>query len=237
MDPTWPDAKDQVTALNRYIGKQDTFVCLGDVGDPSCVDYIRARHKVLILGNHDRRGACREHFDEVYDGPVFVAEKLLLSHEPVYGLPWCVNVHGHDHGNRVKDDLHVNLAANVCGFVPMDLGEEIRRGLLSGVPSIHRLAIDGVLYRDAEKSPLERFAEEELRGCMERNEAHIARYLGEDPSKEAMEYLRSLAKEYITEYLENDPDAINYAGMNDEVFRAIKDTGKEYPAYEKGMER
>jgi calcineurin-like phosphoesterase family protein len=145
MDPEWPDARTQVKKLNKYIGKQDTFVCLGDVGDPSCADYIQARYKVLILGNHDKRGACRDHFDEVYDGPVFVAEKLLLSHEPVYGLPWCVNVHGHDHGNKevyAEGCRHVNLAANICGFVPMDLGAEIKKGLLSHVPGIHRMVIN-----------------------------------------------------------------------------------------------
>ena len=34
-------------------------------------------------------------------GPVFIAEKILLSHEPVYGLLWFLNIHGHDH-NCVK---------------------------------------------------------------------------------------------------------------------------------------
>ena len=39
------------------------------------------------------------HFDEIYTGPLFIAEKILLSHEPVYGLPWCLDIHGHDHNN------------------------------------------------------------------------------------------------------------------------------------------
>ena len=30
---------------------------------------------------------------------MFIADKILLSHEPVYGLPWRLNIHGHEHNN------------------------------------------------------------------------------------------------------------------------------------------
>lgn len=77
------------------------------------------------LGNHDARGAYKDLLDEVYAGPLFIADKILLSHEPVYGLSWCLNIHGHDHNNVEKyreDCKHINLAANVCGFTPVNLG-------------------------------------------------------------------------------------------------------------------
>ena len=37
MDPDWPYAIKQINILNKYIGKNDTFICLGDVGDVSYV--------------------------------------------------------------------------------------------------------------------------------------------------------------------------------------------------------
>ena len=33
-----------------WLAKGDTFVCLGDVGDPKYVPMIKAREKVLLLG-------------------------------------------------------------------------------------------------------------------------------------------------------------------------------------------
>lgn len=37
-------------------------------------------------------------FDEVYTGPLMISDKILLSHEPIEGLPYYMfNIHGHDH--------------------------------------------------------------------------------------------------------------------------------------------
>ena len=125
--------------------KNDTFICLGDVGKPEYIKDIKTRKKILILGNHDAKGVYANYFDEIYTGPLFIAEKILLSHEPVYGLPWCLNIHGHDHNNvePYKEGCkHINLAANVCGYTPINLGKIIREGVLADVPSIHRMTID-----------------------------------------------------------------------------------------------
>jgi hypothetical protein len=63
---------------------------------------IKARKKILLLGNHDAKGAYNGLFNEIYTGPLFIADKILLSHEPVHGLTWCLNIHGHDHNNVEK---------------------------------------------------------------------------------------------------------------------------------------
>ena len=68
------------------------------------------------IGNHDKKKDYKGLFDEIYDGPLLIAEKILLSHEPVYGLPWCLNIHGH--------------------------GKLIKGGILSDISSIHRITID-----------------------------------------------------------------------------------------------
>ncbi len=47
--------------------------------------------------------------------------------------PWCLNIHGHDHGNEepYKEGCkHINLAANVCGYTPINLGKIIKEGVL-----------------------------------------------------------------------------------------------------------
>jgi calcineurin-like phosphoesterase family protein len=59
--------------------KNDTFICLGDVGSPGYIKDIKERKKILILGNHDAKGAYKNYFDEIYTGLVFIAEKILLK--------------------------------------------------------------------------------------------------------------------------------------------------------------
>ena len=84
----------------------------------------------------------------------YVAEKILLSHEPVYGLPWCLNIHGHDHSGMEdyrEDCKYLNLAANVCGYTPVSLGKIIKDGILSDVPSIHRMTIDRAVEKKVQR--------------------------------------------------------------------------------------
>ena len=57
-----PDGINTIDDLDNYIikninlvaGKNDTLVCLGDVGNIECVKKLKAGYKVLILGNHDK---------------------------------------------------------------------------------------------------------------------------------------------------------------------------------------
>ena len=121
--------------------KNDTLIHLGDVGNKEYFKEIKS-HKVLILGNHDHKpGFYEGYFDEIYTGPLFVADKILLSHEPI-DLPFCLNIHGHDHSswNIAENDL--NLAANIAGYKPANLATIIKLGLIKDIPNIHRLAID-----------------------------------------------------------------------------------------------
>ena len=145
MDSNWITPEEQLEIINKMVFKSDTFVCLGDVGDPKYVPMIKARKKILLLGNHDARGAYKGLFDEIYSGPLFISDKILLSHEPVYGLPWCLNIHGHDHSGMEayrEGCKHINLAANVCGYTPVNLGKLIKDGIISDIDSIHRQTID-----------------------------------------------------------------------------------------------
>lgn len=147
MDKNWISAEEQMQILKKTVHKSDTLIHLGDVGN---IEYFRQLkgYKVLIMGNHDTGVTkYKEVFDEVYEGPLMIGEKILLSHEPILGLDWCLNIHGHDHSNSIHDIYHLNLAANVCGFRPISLGEYIKTHGLSKIKSIHRETIDRATER------------------------------------------------------------------------------------------
>ena len=57
----------------------------------------------------------------------------------MYGLPWCLNIHGHDHNGMepYKEGCkHINLAANVCDYTPLNLGKVIKEGVLAEVVGV-----------------------------------------------------------------------------------------------------
>lgn len=83
-------------------------------------------------------------FNEVYGGPLFIGEKILLSHEPI-DIPFALNIHGHTHarvGYGLHDLNHFNVCSNTVGFEPQNLSEIIKAGFLKRVETIHRLTID-----------------------------------------------------------------------------------------------
>lgn len=214
MATDWPSPQEQIDIINKDVHKTDTFVLLGDVGNPEYIKKIKAGRKILIAGNHDKgltnyqkkiitrvydadewgrnsegerklRKTLREEFptedisismsyeshsplvrynvtikdrmfDEVYGGPLFIADRILLSHEPI-GLPFSYNLHGHTHGlpggayrkrcydscsDNNYDEYHYNLCSNTIGYKPVNLKEIIRTIGLKNIPNIHRITID-----------------------------------------------------------------------------------------------
>lgn len=149
--PSRPSDEELVKIINSKVGKKDTIIHLGDVGDVEFMKKIRG-YKVLICGNHDA-GATNYIgvFDEVYTGPLMVGEKLLLSHEPV-DIPWVFNIHGHDHyGHASKNHLNccVDAHKRIYGldWEPINMNQIMKTGLLSKTESIHRLTIDDATER------------------------------------------------------------------------------------------
>lgn len=87
-------------------------------------------------------------FDEVYGGPLFISDKIILSHEPI-DLPFALNIHGHKHdcaGFHYVNNQY-NVCANCIDYIPVSLGKIIKDGVLRGVPSIHRATIDRATER------------------------------------------------------------------------------------------
>ena len=151
----------QIMILKKYVHKNDTLICLGDVGNPKYLAKLKC-YKVLICGNHDLGVVnYKKYFDEIYTGPLFIAEKILLSHEPC-PIDGVVNIHGHDHAGRKLTDYKrgrlLNCAANVISFIPLSLGQLIKNGLLSGIDSRHRLCIDEATEKAKKKNYNRRYS-------------------------------------------------------------------------------
>ena len=168
---------EQVKAINRKIGKNDTIVFLGAIG---CIDFIRKirGYKVLIMGNHDSGASNYKRkfdmqrewidegnnygyyaeipkdnhlFDEVYEGPLCISEKIILSHEPI-DIPFMYNIHGHDHsGWGFKDNRHYNMCAEHISYTPVGIKEIVESGYLKNIKSIHRITIDEATHKKESK--------------------------------------------------------------------------------------
>lgn len=150
MDVNWIEPQEHINIIKKTVHKCDTLIHLGDVGNPKWLEQIKA-YKVLVMGNHDQSATkFKSYFNEVYTGPLFIAEKILLSHEPIINGAMWFNIHGHDHNIkswRNNDSFaeswnELNLASNVVDYKVYNLGKSIKNGLLSYVDGMHRLTID-----------------------------------------------------------------------------------------------
>lgn len=152
--------------INKTVHRDDTLIVLGDVGDVQYIKKLTAKRKVLVKGNHDAgtknyikhecwRPHCKDShcddckyykgwlFDEVYEGPLFISEKIVLSHEPLPIPPEvALNIHGHDHSGDYQIGPTINVCAEKIGYTPLNLGTLIKAGVLRDVPGLHRLTID-----------------------------------------------------------------------------------------------
>ena len=91
-------------------------------------------------------------FDEVYEGPLMIGEKLILSHEPL-DCSWAFNIHGHNHfGNRVPIKTHLNVCSDVIKYTPLNLNNLLKTGLTSYITSIHRSTIDTATKRKQKRT-------------------------------------------------------------------------------------
>ena len=66
--PNRPSDEDQIKSINSCVGRKDTLILLGDVGNIECVRRLRG-YKVLIMGNHDvgRTKYERKVENKIYD--------------------------------------------------------------------------------------------------------------------------------------------------------------------------
>ena len=63
-----PSDEEQIKMINSCVGRKDTLIILGDVGDIEAIRKLRAGHKVLIMGNHDA-GSSNYKKNQIEEGP------------------------------------------------------------------------------------------------------------------------------------------------------------------------
>ena len=144
--------EEQIANINKKVFKNDHLILLGDIGNPEWLRKLKCQKLIAVLGNHDRGASFyADYFETIFTGPVFISDRILLSHEPIYDTPFCFNFHGHCHGGADRDGTHMNLCADVIGYTPVNLGKLIKSGVLSNIPSVHRLAIDKQIYEKNNK--------------------------------------------------------------------------------------
>lgn len=115
-----------VKNYNNIVGNHHKVLFLGDLGQGEELrKYIPQMngYKILILGNHDNyaKKFYNDLFDEVYDYPLFLMNRVVASHEPIPTEPGVLNIHGHTHAVKLKSDRHVNLCVEHTDYKPVRL--------------------------------------------------------------------------------------------------------------------
>lgn len=145
--------EEQVKRINSKVGKYDTIIFLGDIGDVEYIKKIRG-YKVLIMGNHDKGASNYKReiakvsatiwdngkkytftnnvpsdednhlFDEVYSGELAISDKIRLTHIPDIS-PYKLNIHGHCHPYAKLDFTGLSYDA----IIKRHLAETIKKGI------------------------------------------------------------------------------------------------------------
>lgn len=113
------------------LAPEDTFYFLGDFGRPDSKTlselvriFVEAKcHKVAIRGNHDHETETeimKTLFNEVYDYPIYISDRIILSHRPHVEMDQSVlNVSGHLHGSTLNLPNYMCASIHVNSYKPI----------------------------------------------------------------------------------------------------------------------
>jgi len=109
-----------ITSINKVVKPTDELYILGDVGNVELVARLHGR-KYLVLGNHDKQPQklYEMYFAEVYDTPIYLTQRVVLSHHPIPVTQGVLNSHGHLHGSYLASDNHWNLSIAMVDYKPV----------------------------------------------------------------------------------------------------------------------
>ena len=173
-------------------------------------------------------------FDEVYEGPLFVSEKILLSHEPI-DSPYALNIHGHDHSKHTyNDDRHLNVCAENIDYTPVSLKDIINSGILKKIDSIHRVTIDTATERAMERREKELYRKHKKFWIDDVREPPEG-YLWIQTVREAKEWIVACdaCGEYI-DVIDIDHDAGVFASQGGDYIKLLdwlEETGRSIPIH------
>lgn len=105
--------------------------------------YPNCHYSIDEYATHWEVKADNKLADFVFEGPVMLGEKLILSHEPIPSFYWALNLHGHDHtGSKETNLYHYNVALPVNNYKLTNLNQLLKSGPTAYIQSLHRDTID-----------------------------------------------------------------------------------------------
>ena len=116
---------------NSVVGGNDIVYILGDLSflntesTTQIVNTLKG-FKILIKGNHDPKtnsGYRKMGFIEVYDKPIILFDKYILSHEPIdANLGNLINIHGHTHNITLNNNFNrFCVSVEMTDYKPIEL--------------------------------------------------------------------------------------------------------------------
>ena len=135
-----PTDAEQVQRINSKVGRKDTIIFLGDIGDPSWLKGIRG-YKVLITGNHDTgiSNYQRDRFQRSFDADEWQKDEVYLEMKQEYP-DYCVTVEKFYDFRRPYTKWVATMDNQLCDEVysgPLTIGPKL---ILSHEP----IEIDGM---------------------------------------------------------------------------------------------
>ena len=122
---------------NSVIKKNDRVFHLGDVcffGKSRITELLLQLRgkKILIKGNHDNNSNkwyLDAGFSEVYDKPILMYDKFILSHKPIEieNMGSFINIHGHIHEKSMSDLNYVNVSVEHIDYTPIAFNKIIEK--------------------------------------------------------------------------------------------------------------
>lgn len=85
-----PSTEEQIASINACVGRKDTLIILGDIGDIEAVRKLRAGRKVLIMGNHD---SGRTNYERKFVSEVFETKEIAMEEMAKKYPGWSVNMY------------------------------------------------------------------------------------------------------------------------------------------------
>ena len=116
-----------ISSLCRKLRPGDEVWNLGDFGNLEYLETVNwikdtGAKTYFVYGNHDVQADLpyfEKYFDQVFLYPVYLSQKLVVSHYPVAVWYDSINVHGHLHAAKLQDINHVCASIHVANYQPI----------------------------------------------------------------------------------------------------------------------
>ena len=105
-------------------GKKVVFINLGDFFDLNFLDMYKdwPCELLYIYGNHDAHENLhlyQEVFNYVFEYPIFISDRIILSHIPQNAFDSQIVIHGHLHGNIIDKPNYICCSINHINYKPI----------------------------------------------------------------------------------------------------------------------